>query len=288
MNINFKPRVRNGFSDRNGYETISNIIQKDDLDIVSRNKIINIFDKYYYYAIENDGYEIISYIYKTIFCLTEDDIPKYSKGNYYENDARNDITENMREWKIYDVFTFLEEFTKWIVKKFKFHRIYDEFNSLFKMECVGYRFIDGKICDIIAEHEIQSLDSSLKSPYQACKISIEKALNYLYDKEKPDYPNSVKESISAIEGMCNIIIGSNSTSLGKALEQLEKKGISIHPAMKKAFESLYGYTSDKSGIRHNGGVDENTTYEEAKYMLISCSAFLNYLVEIYSNANPKK
>ena len=44
---------------------------------------------------------------------------------------------------------------------------------------------------------------------------------------------------------------------------------------------MYGYTSDKSGIRHNSGLDENTTFEEAKYMLVSCSAFLNYLIQIY-------
>ncbi len=50
---------------------------------------------------------------------------------------------------------------------------------------------------------------------------------------------------------------------------------------KEAFNKLYGYTSDKSGIRHNGGVDENTTFEEAQYMLVSCSAFLNYLICIY-------
>lgn len=59
----------------------------------------------------------------------------------------------------------------------------------------------------------------------------------------------------------------------------------IHSAMKNAFVSLYGYTSDKSGIRHNNGVDEDTTFEEAKYMLVSCSAFLNYLIQIYEKNN---
>ena len=51
--------------------------------------------------------------------------------------------------------------------------------------------------------------------------------------------------------------------------------------MKEAFNKLYGYTSDKNGIRHNGGVDENTTFDEAQYMLVSCSAFLNYLISVY-------
>ena len=70
------------------------------------------------------------------------------------------------------------------------------------------------------------------------------------------------------------------STLNDALKKLEKNGIIIHPAMQNAFNSLYGYTSDKNGIRHNSGIDEKTTYEEAKYMLITCSAFLNYLTEL--------
>ena len=54
----------------------------------------------------------------------------------------------------------------------------------------------------------------------------------------------------------------------------------IHPALKTAFEKLYGYTSDANGIRHANGIGEgNSTFAEAKYMLISCSAFINYLSE---------
>ena len=60
----------------------------------------------------------------------------------------------------------------------------------------------------------------------------------------------------------------------------------IHPAMENAFSSLYGYTSDENGIRH-GGIDfSNAPAEDAKYMLVSCSAFVNYLIEKWSKASP--
>ncbi len=65
-------------------------------------------------------------------------------------------------------------------------------------------------------------------------------------------------------------------TLGDALKLLKDK---IHPAMKSAFEKLYGYTSDANGIRHSNGLERKFTFEEAKYMLISCSAFVNYLKE---------
>ena len=80
--------------------------------------------------------------------------------------------------------------------------------------------------------------------------------------------------------MCSIILGKNST-LGDALKQLEHNGVKIHPCLKSAFEKLYGYTSDASGIRHCGQLDgSKSTFEEARFMFVSCSAFVNYLIQV--------
>lgn len=101
------------------------------------------------------------------------------------------------------------------------------------------------------------------------------------ERKKPDYENSIKESISAVEAMCCIITGldGKNATLGTTLKKLREKGVHIHSAMEKAFSSLYGYTSDEDGIRH-GGIDfTNAPSEDARYMLISCSAFINYLLE---------
>lgn len=54
--------------------------------------------------------------------------------------------------------------------------------------------------------------------------------------------------------MCNIILGTKKSTLGEALNKLEKNWVKIHGAMKSAYSSLYGYTSNKSGIRHNSGI----------------------------------
>lgn len=76
------------------------------------------------------------------------------------------------------------------------------------------------------------------------------ALKHLSDKENPIYRNSVKESVSAVEAICKIYTKNERSTLGDALTKLEREG-SIHPALKKAFSSLYGYTSDSAGIRHS-------------------------------------
>ena len=76
-------------------------------------------------------------------------------------------------------------------------------------------------------------------------------------------------------------------TLGKAIKKLKDSGVHIHSAMENAFTSLYGYTSDANGIRH-GGIDFTAApSEDAKYMLVSCSAFVNYLIEKWSKVNPK-
>lgn len=52
----------------------------------------------------------------------------------------------------------------------------------------------------------------------------------------------------------------------------------MHKALKNAFSNLYGYTSDTGGIRHALSEDNlEVTMEDAKFMLVSCSAFINYL-----------
>ena len=63
---------------------------------------------------------------------------------------------------------------------------------------------------------------------------------------------------------------------------MKRNGYLIHPSLKLAFEKIYAYTSDKDGIRHDFGKDSYVDFEEAKYMLVSCSAFMNYLIGVSS------
>ena len=65
------------------------------------------------------------------------------------------------------------------------------------------------------------------------------------------------------------------------LKKLEENGVMIHSGLKSAFNTLYGYTSDANGIRHAGDIGgKSSTFEEAKFMLVSCCAFINYLIAV--------
>jgi len=64
---------------------------------------------------------------------------------------------------------------------------------------------------------------------------IDTALGFLCDRKSPDYRNSIKESISAVESLCMTLTGDSKSTLGDALKKLDLK---LHPALQKGFSSL--------------------------------------------------
>ena len=160
----------------------------------------------------------------------------------------------------------------------------EKLNDILKEEKSGYRMADGKFVPITDENELNEITNAMHSEFDSVDQHIKKALTLYSDRDKPDYENSIKESISAVEAMCCIITGmkGKNATLGEALKKLEENGVHIHRAMKSGFSSLYGYASDEDGIRHGGINFVNAPEEDARYMLVSCSAFVNYLKDKYS------
>lgn len=129
---------------------------------------------------------------------------------------------------------------------------------------------------IIIKEEIKEIE---KATTHQDRISehIRTAL-YLYsNRPNPDYRNSIKESISAVESACQMINNSQET-LGDALNKLKKSGFNIPQPLFKGFNSIYGYTDSSDGIRHAMSEIPDLQEEDARFMLIACSAFTNYLI----------
>ena len=96
-------------------------------------------------------------------------------------------------------------------------------------------------------------------------------------QEAPDCRNSIKESISAIESVCKILSGLSNTALSPALNAIEEK-TKLNPRLKEVFQKLYGYTSGAQGIRHALIEEPTIDFEDAKFILVLYSAFVNYMV----------
>lgn len=148
-------------------------------------------------------------------------------------------------------------------------------NNILEEEVSAYRFINGKITPISNEIEMQEIENALKSPFKPIQIHIRQALELFSDRKNPDYRNSIKESMSAVEAICRLIVKDGKATLGDALEKVNI----THPALKEGFKKIYGYTSDSEGIRHALSDESYISSEDAKFMLVACSAFINYLIE---------
>lgn len=158
--------------------------------------------------------------------------------------------------------------------KFVF-RINAEFDRL----DYGYRLVGDHIVEIIGEEERKSVERAVSDSKDNVREHLCRALDHLSKKPNPDVRNSIKESISAVEYVCREITGES--TLGRSLAKLESRGVYIHPRLKEGMEKFYVYSNQPdTGIRH-ALMDDDGKYvpskAEAYYMLVTCSAFLNFL-----------
>lgn len=93
------------------------------------------------------------------------------------------------------------------------------------------------------------------------------------------FPDSVKDSISAVESAVKIIAKDESATLPSALKKLNDSGIEIHASLRTAIDKIYSYTSDEKGVRH-ALLDKESRVDltDALFMLGACSSFVCYLV----------
>jgi hypothetical protein len=274
-----------GFSEREGYKKIKEI-QIESIDNELKNGIWNLIWKIYFRSVGADVlYEeavrdFFEPVWENHFKLPMDvksslrfDV---SFERYLDEFKEAYFNKENKWYELYDLIEFIATKTS---NRDMNQRFILECNKLLESEMAAYRFVDGRICTITSKEEIKEVEKALNSPFQAVNSHIQNALDLYADKVNPSYRNSIKESISAVEAMCRLIVKDEPT-LGKALKQIETQGTIIIPhALKEAFAKLYGYTSSSQAIRHSLGLTEepNVKQDDARFFLIACSAFVNYL-----------
>jgi len=155
-------------------------------------------------------------------------------------------------------------------------------NKACEREAVGYRLLDGLFVPITNSEELVAISSAAtaSSAFQGVGTHLDAAARLLADRASPDYRNSVKESISAVESLALQLAPGKGGTLGAVLKDLD-----VHPAMSKAFSSLYGWTSDADGIRHALLDEPDLTVDHARFMLVACSAFVNFAIARRASAS---
>ena len=185
------------------------------------------------------------------------------------------------EW--FKVYNFLEFILTAIQDQQDFYcevrRFEDYLNSMMIRNSTVYRLVDKLFVPVTNEIELQEIQvlKNNASKYELSGVAehLSASLKLISTKPKPDLRNSIKESISMVGAIARLIEPAN--DLGKSLSKLEQKK-AISQSLASKFKSFYNYGNDKEGIRHELMDEPNLTLAEARYFLVACSAFSNYLL----------
>lgn len=279
------------FSERYGYTKASDVIIREKITPEIQNAICSCYDKLpdlfnevivYYQDAKAEYKNLEEYLW--VYFLNER-AANFSDGYKYHVVATVYIEDKSNAW--YKKLDIIEKTIQYLrnfdAKNHKFYSVASNFikllNSAFERLNFAYRIINDAIVEITSEQEIKTIEIAIDNSARNVKMHLNRALELYAQRPNGDYRNSIKESISAVEAFCREKTGEN--TLGKALNKLEKNGIVFPDVLKTAFEKLYAYTNQPdAGIRH-ALMDDTGVYtpkaEEAIFMLVSCSAFINYL-----------
>ena len=287
------------FSERYGYTKASDVIIRERITPEIQNAICTCFDRLPRMVSHYRNFESTSgkrwyicleqYIWTQYLNLRE---KKFNTDFYNPTIVATAYFENIsHEW--YDKLNLLEFVIQYIYEddernyshRFNpnnvtvYSMFVDMLNSEFERLNFAYRVVNKEIVEITSEQEIATIETAIDNTPRNIQLHLNRALELYAQRPEGDYRNSIKESISAVEAFCREKTGEN--TLGKALNKLEQNGIVFPAVLKQAFDKLYAYTNQPdSGIRH-ALMDDSGAYapggEEALFMLVSCSAFINYL-----------
>lgn len=262
------------FSQRMGIKPISEVVQLESMDEELRNGLWNALDRILFKTSHFDESRFTENLWWHFFKKPVDSRPIEHNGfgvTYQK------VWQEIRghffgcEWN--EVYDFVE-FTL---------RCYPGDLGLSKgiertlaRENSGYRVISGQFVPISDVEEVAEVTAAIEAGYTPVREHLRTSLSLLTDRKNPDYRNSIKEAISAVESMAKIVSGKDKATLEDALKVLEKDG-ALHPALKSSFSKMYAYTNDANGIRHALSESHDLTQADARYFLIVCSALTNLL-----------
>ena len=90
---------------------------------------------------------------------------------------------------------------------------------------------------------------------------------------EPDFAGAAREAINAVEGLCRVILGDESLTLGKCLSKMRERGL-LDPALAKGLDALWGFASAEPGIRHGAARAHAVRPRDARYVVEANNAAL--------------
>lgn len=265
------------FSERRGLVPVQDAFQRNSVDNPLRTRLWNFLASTVFAHHPEECLEgVCGDIWVFLLNKDRDQLPPFFQASTWAIDGYRLLKGHFFScpWnEVYDILEFLYTSERGAAQDDRFKKT---INFILERHQSAYRLIDNQFVEITQAEEITAIEDAINVASNPVRQHLDKALRKLSDREQPDFRNSIKESISAVEAACREVTGNPKATLQDALKKMD----SLHPALNEGFRKLYAYAGDESGIRHALTEEgERCSYGEAKFMLVACAAFVSYLKE---------
>lgn len=115
-----------------------------------------------------------------------------------------------------------------------------------------------------------------------------KALKYFHDPRNPDYENSVKEAVSAVESVAKALWPDLGSDYDKLLKRLSGVTPETLPApILDTLAKLYAFRGSGTGVSHGGSKGGAVTPEITEYVLATSASQIVLLYRFFQTTEPE-
>jgi AbiJ N-terminal domain 4 len=271
------------FSERQGYVRPREIVFRDDLPEKLRQPIINILRR----SISADFlWERIERLFNPygiddwpkpaapIPVAKEEDDPKFI--------AAKRVLLSCEWFRLYDLVEDIYQSLEFHDRELsepdeepQAYRFQQKLNEYFEYAGIGWQIVDGKVIargDDAFERTVRVAEGELTASGRLTAAArIKSAIRDLSIRPLPDYSGAISHATAAMECVLNDV-----TQKAMTLGDYIKKYPNLFPgAMKTAFGSLWGYTSEEGARHGKEGVEPQA--EEAEFTVNIAAALVTYL-----------
>jgi hypothetical protein len=169
--------------------------------------------------------------------------------------------------------------------------IISEISTLLLEENLAFEFRSGRVwrrgrlhtTETVSRAEVVMGDPRLE---QARK-HYSKALKYFRQASNPDWENSVKEAVCAVEAAAKALFpDAKGKTLGEVITSITGRDEAKLPkTIANTFHGLYGFRSGGTGVGHGGSTGGKATESIAEYILAVAASQIILLVDLANNDN---
>ncbi len=161
-----------------------------------------------------------------------------------------------------------------------------ELQRLFLEESLAYEFTDGAVRRRGRKNTVELTSKSQvvlgATELISARQHFEKALQFFRHPTKPDFENTVKEAVCAVEATGKMLFPmAKASTLGDLIKWFgTTKLVSVPKALTQTLTGIYAFRNGAEGVAHGATTGGRVSAEVAEYVLAVCASQIIYLVDL--------